>query len=1414
MHSSHLERAWEQTALIEGDLVGDVARATHISVWVGTPFWEPETVDIGIGFPLTSQRLCDAVRSSCSFTPDYAESVIPTTPQLSDLFGSCIAIPAWAPAAGRYAFVLDCQGVGGTVYVVYMRLALTRAALLRHVPEEDQTDVVCYCFGELTELQGQRTAPIQGGVIKVLYESADCLWAGPLEPRLLNPATWNPRVCHPSLIDGNFVVYQSPEDQLVYEDFMPDEDNRVVVAEQVMGYAPGQCWINSPTRPVEHLAHAGRHIRTQFAVNPGPRTTQRDDSALVVLYDLRGLCMFPQWLQLPGELFDYQDYLDDLQLPVIPGWTVVIEGGEATSRRTVLRVKDGDTLVFYLKESSELMATEEEQTSPAVSDDEDNDTDSADDVNQMPNSSDFSSATPPGPGDPPRGPPPPSPVNRSRSPRRRVDIDTTLEAEPSGIKQIELFSLLPSAGFDIQKERLALPHIGQEFHALFEPWPLQWMCLEIGELDLHSSTIRALRALPHWSSFLESAPPKAQFTAHLYTDGSYFSDLAISGLGVVILLQCLDQSCLLGAVTGAVLGGDAELWSQNDPAPAMQAEQAAIIAALLWLGQGLRIFPITSAVVHFDCQAVGWGTNGLWAAATPLTEKAHELELLLRRFLRAGLEFNYIKAHEGQAWNELADVLAKAGAKQTKGLPAVPHATWRAFFAADLRWAATVYHGWTKGTLPIQPSQEFVWQPDQWVCGGSLRPDELLPTTTTTGADADKDTTFAAKILSVNVQGLKGMHRYLEEQCEQRGTQILCIQEHKDVAGLVQSKRYLRLASSSNKHWGTALWFSRTDGAFTIDGKPVCLQETDLQILQDHPRLLSVGATHRGLKFLFFSGHCPHAEKVEERASFLASLQDLQQQMQEADFVAGGLDLNGHHGVTGSLLCGEPDQVGAQIVTLLQRLGLWLPATYPTLHCGPSETYTHPSGRRHRIDFIAIGGRGRIYQARSAVASDFDTGGKGEDHQAVELHVGGCLRPTGLHGRLRQPLYDRESMLAPRGRQLIQQALRNYQVPAWEMHVDQHYAHFQRYFTDFLENAFVLVKGPRASYIPAVVWQWRKAKLALRETTAYRRKGWVQLLRTAFSCWAEGGSSDVAHLFKKHSLLYQVVAAAIGIVTERIKKEIYRGKNKFLHSVAAEGAQNISQILRRLKRNGVGGRKAKITNRPLPALLGPDEKPVGSRREHDDLWLQHWARQEFGEVRPTIDFLESVGQASAEGTEWSLDGLPSLIEIEQHIRQTPKGKAMGLDAIPPEAVLACPSEFAATLQPLLIKSILGARQPLQWKGGVLYSAWKQSGPVSSPDSYRSLFVSSVVGKLYRKMLRSKTADQPAPAPSREPEASSDWLCGLIPPESLQGGKPPQAPHGGVVPRHTVGILQGSTRACGWPDWHRRVCGEDYATLQA
>ena len=43
------------------------------------------------------------------------------------------------------------------------------------------------------------------------------------------------------------------------------------------------------------------------------------------------------------------------------------------------------------------------------------------------------------------------------------------------------------------------------------------------------------------------------------------------------------------------------------------------------------------------------------------------------------------------------------------------------------------------------------------------------------------------------------------------------------------------------------------------------------------------------------------------------------------------------------------------------------------------------------------------------------------------------------------------------------------------------------------------------------------------------------------------------------------------------------------------------------------------------------------------------------------------------------------------------------------------------------------RQLIQWKGGLLFSAWKQSGAASDP-----LYVSSMIGKIYHKTLRCKT----------------------------------------------------------------------------
>ena len=74
-------------------------------------------------------------------------------------------------------------------------------------------------------------------------------------------------------------------------------------------------------------------------------------------------------------------------------------------------------------------------------------------------------------------------------------------------------------------------------------------------------------------------------------------------------------------------------------------------------------------------------------------------------------------------------------------------------------------------------------------------------------------------------------------------------------------------------------------------------------------------------------------------------------------------------------------------------------------------------------------------------------------------------------------------------------------------------------------------------------------------------------------------------------------------------------------------------------------------------------------------------------------------------------------------------------------MMAAPNAFAMMLHPLIVKTMTGLCQPLQWRGGLLYAAWKGQGLVSVPSNHRSLFVSSMIGKTYHKALQNKAQQQ-------------------------------------------------------------------------
>ena len=51
--------------------------------------------------------------------------------------------------------------------------------------------------------------------------------------------------------------------------------------------------------------------------------------------------------------------------------------------------------------------------------------------------------------------------------------------------------------------------------------------------------------------------------------------------------------------------------------------------------------------------------------------------------------------------------------------------------------------------------------------------------------------------------------------------------------------------------------------------------------------------------------------------------------------------------------------------------------------------------------------------------------------------------------------------------------------------------------------------------------------------------------------------------------------------------------------------------------------------------------------------------------------------------------------------------------------------------------MVNLRQPVQWRGGILYAAWKGPGGIEDPSNHRTLLVSSTIGKAYRKMMRDR-----------------------------------------------------------------------------
>ena len=734
-------------------------------------------------------------------------------------------------------------------------------------------------------------------------------------------------------------------------------------------------------------------------------------------------------------------------------------------------------------------------------------------------------------------------MRRSRSPRRRECKEVT--KSPTKVVQVSISSeltepdgepaqiVLPIAApvYDLTFDHLELPSGEVDVAQMFWTWPVDWLSFDFQNLPFKEITKKAMNKLVHWSQLMAALPGTEQPEVHLYTDGSYLPKKARSGYGIAVLLKYANLLAIFGVVGGQILGADTGHWT-FDAAPPLQAELVALTGALLWLGQSMTFLRTASATVHFDCQAASYAADGSWNPCNAYSSKLHGLELLVRGRAQNKLRLEYVRAHHNNEWNEMADVIAKCGADGGWNLPTIPDANCLAFLTHDYSWAAAEEYGhrhkaWpdgAPGSLAISEVKDNRPSP--------LSPTDLIPLSYT--EKAYDEVFYEAKALSVNLQGLGGKSKYIEEQLDWRSCQLGFLQETKELGGTCHSSCYLRLGTNADRHWGFAIWIHKRLGALTISGKPFLIEESDVEIIVKHKRLLIVRIQRAGVTLLLLSGHCPHAGRQQERLDFLQMLEQGLAQHAKATVVVGGIDANARlpcdvAGITGGLEFGDPDESGRLLLAILEKCKLWVPSTFVELHNGPNATYRHPCGSLHRIDYLLLGGRAMAQQLWSRVAEDFDTANHNDDHWAVELHVGGTVRATMQSGKIQRPRFDREKMLTPKGREIIRRALECYVPPAWNVPVDEHCQQFQNYMVAVLNERFQPeLRGPRASYIPADVWEWRNRKLAMKKTVGYRRTFWKEQLRAALQRWM--GQEDVGYQqwVRKQEVLYQLSSAAIG----------------------------------------------------------------------------------------------------------------------------------------------------------------------------------------------------------------------------------------------------------------------------------------------
>ena len=722
--------------------------------------------------------------------------------------------------------------------------------------------------------------------------------------------------------------------------------------------------------------------------------------------------------------------------------------------------------------------------------------------------------------------------------------------------------------------------------------------------------------------------------------------------------------------------------------------------------------------------------------------KLAQLCLIQGLWLASKTQILEIRGHQGYAWNELADTVAKWALVQGShdAEPSICALHEFATHDHDVAWA------WMKTTHPAL-SACFPCLIDQQVM--QFTPSTMrvqgAPTEPKHGGCPDQNhaqwsmtvitaNVLAAEVWNTQAQGSRRTGQRtlrLDHQWHRHGAHIIGVQEARTAAGQYHSPHYRIFASGATVAraplYGCELWIHKTQPiAHDAQGTPIILGDAKVTIRHADPRRLvavaSIGQVH--YTFVVLHAPCQATQSTDNQsngdvvAEWWTATSAIWHSTVTTELCWVLLDANapidgehGHH--TGPLGAENPSKAGTAFMQFLVDNDLAVPSTFPHIHKGQTATWSHATGKQSRKDYIAIKAKMMQLATQSWVDIHHDNTFAHDDHLPVILSCKGWqqLKPSTAASR-----WDAEKLLDPTCCQSFQQALNTLPIPHWSVDVDDHAAIQEAQLLQLGQKFFA--KAPCRSH-KITLQPDTLALIALKRQALDYGRAHQELNHPPFK----------AELRQLEKLVHCKVRRDTQVFYDALLDRLDRAGELHNHRL-------MYQVLTRLGRKKGGKAPGP---RPLPMLKKEDGSFAATFDEQQQMWMTQFAAVEAG-VPCSWPQLQQRHREDSEDHQVKVHEIdpaafPTVWQIQSLLSQLKRDKVPGPNHLPPALLKAGGEVMARHLTILFTKAAAAAREPLLWKGGTLIPLWKGKDSPDLPSAYRSIFVSNYSTKLYHQFIR-------------------------------------------------------------------------------